>query len=118
MRSYKFNLYLKYLKRTDKKLEENLEIAGGIYNKLFERIKLLQSRLSRNKKGSYNHEKFQKKLAKKYEWLNNQRKKILNKLSKYYVDKYDCMIVENLNIKTSIGKWNTMKHKTTCVSKR
>ena len=73
-----------------------------LYMKTLERIKIEQKRLSRKKKGSKNYEKQRKKLAKKYEKLVNQRDDFLHKLSRFYVDNYDVICVENLNIRNMV----------------
>jgi len=72
------------------------------YEKALKRIKIEQKRLSRKKRGSKNYEKQRKKLAKKYEKLVNQRNDFLHKLSRFYVDTYDVICVENLNIKSMV----------------
>ena len=72
------------------------------YEKALKRIKIEQKRLSRKKRGSKNYEKQRKKLAKKYEKLINQRNDFLHKLSRFYVDTYDVICVENLNIKSMV----------------
>jgi len=69
------------------------------YQKTLERIRVLQHRLSRKKKGSRNYEKQRIKLSKLYERLTNQRADFLHKLSRFYVGNYDVICVEDLNIK-------------------
>ncbi len=76
------------------------------YEKTLERIKIEQKRLSRKKKGSKNWEKQRRKLARKYEKLVNQRDDFLHKLSRFYVDNYDVICVENLNIKNMVRNHN------------
>jgi len=76
------------------------------YEKTLERIKIEQKRLSRKKKGSKNWEKQRRKLVKKYEKLVNQRNDFLHKLSKFYVDNYDVICVENLNIRNMVQNGN------------
>jgi len=68
------------------------------YEKTLERIRILQRNLSRKQKGSKNWEKARIKLAKAYEKLVNQRDDFLHKLSRFYVDNYDLIVVENLLI--------------------
>jgi len=77
-----------------------------LYGKTLERIKIEQRRLSKKKKGSKNYEKQRKKLAKKYEKLVNQRNDFLHKLSRFYVDNYDVICVENLNIRNMLRNRN------------
>ncbi len=62
--------------------------------------------LSRKRKGLKNHEKQRIKLAKAYERLVNQRNNFLHKLSKFYVDNYDVICVEDLNIKGMVRNHN------------
>jgi len=69
------------------------------YGKTLGKIKVEQRRLSRKEKGSKNREKQRVKLAKLYEKLVNQRDDFLHKLSRFYVNDYDFIAVENLNIK-------------------
>jgi len=76
------------------------------YEKILERIKIEQRRLSKKKKGSRNYEKQRKKLAKKYEKLVNQRDDFLHKLSRFYVDNYDVICVEDLNIRNMVQNGN------------
>ena len=76
------------------------------YQKTLERIRVLQHWLSRKKKGSKNREKQRVKLAKLYERLTNQRNDFLHKLSKFYVNSYDVICVENLNIKNMVRNHN------------
>jgi len=70
--------------------------------RMLERIRVLHRNLSRKKKGSRNREKARIKLAKAYEKLvnqRNQRNDFLHKLSTFYVNNYDVICVEDLNIK-------------------
>jgi len=68
------------------------------------RIRIEQRRLSKKKKDSKNYEK--RKLAKKYEKLVSQRDDFLHKLSRFYVDNYDVICVENLNIRNMVQNSN------------
>ena len=72
------------------------------YEKTLSRIKGLHKNLSRKQKDSKNREKARKKLAKAYEKLNNQRRDFLHKLSRYYVNNYDLIKVESLNIRNMV----------------
>jgi len=83
-----------FLTDSDRKQIEN----PRFYEKTLKRIKGLHKNLSRKQKGSKNREKARIKLAKAYEKLNNQRRDFLHKLSRYYVDNYDLIKVEGLNI--------------------
>ncbi|AGK61557.1 transposase, IS605 OrfB family, central region [Archaeoglobus sulfaticallidus PM70-1] len=68
-------------------------------DRTLEKIKKVQKQLSRKQKGSKNREKVRIGLAKLYEKLENQRNDFLHKLSRYYVNNYDIMVVEDLNVK-------------------
>ena len=76
------------------------------YEKTLERIRVAQHWLSRKKKGSKNYEKQRMKLAKLYEKLTSQRDDFLHKLSRFYVDNYDVICVENLNISNMVRNHN------------
>jgi len=67
-------------------------------DKTLEKIRKVQRQLSRKQRGSRNWEKARLRLAKLYEKLNNQRLDFLHKLSRYYVNNYDVICVEDLNI--------------------
>jgi putative transposase len=69
------------------------------YKKTLDRIKIEQRKLSRKKKRSNNWLKELVKLNKLYQRLVNQRDDFLHKLSRFYVDNYDLIAVESLNIK-------------------
>ncbi len=79
-------------------------------DKTIARIRIMQRKLSRKKKGSKNYEKSRKRVAKVYERMNNQRRDFLHKLSRYYADNYDVIYVEDLNIQGLVrkGKANTL----------
>ena len=72
------------------------------YEKTLKRIKIEQRRLSRKQKGSKNWEKQRKRLAKLYERLVNQRDDFLHKLSRFYVNNYDVIVVEDLSIRNMV----------------
>ena len=58
-----------------------------------------QRKLAKKKKGSKNRIKQRLKLARVYEKVVNQRDNFLHQLSRNYVNAYDCICVEDLNIK-------------------
>lgn len=62
------------------------------------RLKLLQRRLSRKKKGSNNRRKARFRLAKLHLKIFNQRQDFLHKLSRNIVKRYSTIKVEKLNI--------------------
>jgi putative transposase len=76
------------------------------YQKTLERIRILHRSHSRKKKGSRNRERARVKFAKAYEKLVNQRDDFLHKLSRFYIDNYDVICVEKLNIKGMVRNHN------------
>jgi putative transposase len=93
------------------------------------RLKREQRRLSRKKKYSKNWMKQCVKLARVHERVHNQRLDFLHKLSHYYVNSYDFIAVEDLNVKDLIemahnGKnsadaaWATFVHMLTYKAER
>ncbi len=66
------------------------------------RLKLLQRRLSRKKKGSKNRGKARFKVAKQHIKVANQRTDFLHKLSRSLAFKYSVIAVEDLNIKSML----------------
>lgn len=92
----------RFLTDTDGRKIEN----PRFYRRTLDRIKSVQKRLSKKKKGSKNYEKWRLKLARLYERLVNQRNDFLHKLSRFYVDNYDVISVENLNISNMVKNHN------------
>ena len=68
------------------------------YEKSLARLRVAHRVLSRKEKGSKNRAKARVRLARIYERLENQRDDFLHKLSRFYVNNYDIIAVENLNI--------------------
>jgi len=68
------------------------------YERTLERMRRRLREFCRRKKGSKNREKARVRLAKAYEKLVNQRNDFLHKLSRFYVENYDLIAVERLNI--------------------
>ncbi|AGK62096.1 transposase, IS605 OrfB family, central region [Archaeoglobus sulfaticallidus PM70-1] len=93
-----------FLADTDGRQVEN----PCFYEKTLKRIKRLQRDLSRKQKGSKNWEKCRIKLAKAYEKLVNQRNDFLHKLSRFYVDNYDVIAVEDLRIQNMVRAGKTL----------
>ena len=83
-----------FLADTDGRQVEN----PRFYEKALERIRVRQRQLSKKQEGSRNREKARVRLARAYEKLANQRNDFLHKLSCFYVNGYDVMAVEDLNI--------------------
>lgn len=80
--------------------------SKGIYTKhpfflkkSLEKLAKEQRKLAKKKKSSKNRRKQRIKVAKVYEKVVNQRDNFLHQLSKKYVENYDCIAVEDLNIK-------------------
>lgn len=67
-----------------------------------ERLKLLQRRLSKKKKGSANRRKARFKLAKQHLKVSNQRIDFLHKQSRTLAKRYSIIAVEELNIKSML----------------
>lgn len=63
-----------------------------------EKIKKYQRELSRKIKYSSNYQKIKQKLAKIHYKVVNQRKDYLHKISRYYINNYDNIYIENLDI--------------------
>jgi len=63
-----------------------------------EELAKFQRKLSRKKKGSKNRIKARFKVARQYEKLVNARDDFLHKLSRYYVNNYDAIGMENMKI--------------------
>jgi putative transposase len=63
------------------------------------KVKSIQRRLSRAENGSNNRQKLKDKLDKVHERVNNQRADFLHKLSRMYVNEYDIICVEDLDVK-------------------
>lgn len=66
--------------------------------KIAERLVHLQRRMSKKKKGSNNRNKARIKLARQYEKLVNIRDDFLHKISRYYVNNYDVIGMEDMTI--------------------
>lgn len=73
------------------------------------KIRKQQKKVSKAVKGSNRGKKKIKLLAKTHEHIANQRKDWLHKLSRKYVDKYDMVAVEKLNIKGMVRNHHLAK---------
>ena len=70
------------------------------YYRLSEKkLKKEQRKLSKMEKGSKNREKQRIRVAKLHEKVANQRKDFLHKLSRQIANVYDCVCIEDLNMK-------------------
>lgn len=63
-----------------------------------QKLKIIQRRYSKKKKGSKNREKIRLKLARLHEKIANQRYDFTHKLSSNIVDNYGFIAIENLNV--------------------
>ncbi|MBL7148109.1 MAG: transposase, partial [Nanoarchaeota archaeon] len=67
-----------------------------------ERLALLQRNMSKKKKNSNNRNKARLKLTRQYEKLTNARDDFLHKLSRYYINNYDAISMEDLQINNMV----------------
>lgn len=77
---------------------ENNKFLGKALNKLA----ILQRQLSRKSKGGSNWNKARIRVAKLQEYIANQRKNYLHKISNELIKKYDIICMENLQVKNMI----------------
>ena len=73
--------------------------------KSLRKLRRLSKNFSRKKTNSKNKEKARIKLAKCYEKISNQRKYFNDCLSRYLVDNYDFIFIEDLNIQSMKKLW-------------
>jgi len=76
------------------------------YERSLEKLQIAHQTLSRKKKGSRNRAKARIKLARAYEKIANQRDDFLHKLSRFYVNNYDIIVVEDLNVPSMVRNRN------------
>ena len=76
------------------------------YRKAEKRLEREQRKLSRMQKGSANRHKQKLKIAKLHERIANQRKDFLHKQSRYISDNYNCVCIEDLDMKTMSQSFN------------
>lgn len=74
-----------------------------------DRLRKLQKDLSRCKNGSKNREKCRIKVARQHEKISNQRKDLLNKLSKRLIDENQIICLEDLSIKGMMSNHHLAK---------
>jgi putative transposase len=75
------------------------------FKKSQKKLAKLQKRHSKKKANSKNREKARLKLAKQYEHITNQRKDFLHKLSTSFVNDYNIICVEDLNLEAMKKLW-------------
>ena len=68
------------------------------YEQDFECLRIEHRKLSRKKKSSKNWLKQLRRLCKVYERIERRRDDFLHKLSRFYIDNYDLIVVEALNV--------------------
>lgn len=66
------------------------------YRKSMERLAASQQRLSRCQKGSHRRRKAARRTARIHEQIANQRKDVLHKISRLYVNQYQTIVIEDL----------------------
>ena len=79
------------------------------YEKNQSRLKLLQQRFARTKKGSNRHEVMRLKVAKQYRKITNSRVDFLHKLTTDLVNRFDTICLENLNVDGMLKNHNLAK---------
>lgn len=79
------------------------------YERSQRRLKLLQQRFARTKKGSNRHEIMRLKVAKQYRKITNSRIDFLHKLSTDVVNRFDTICLENLNVDGMLKNHNLAK---------
>jgi putative transposase len=79
---------------SDGKKFKNQDFFKSVMNEL----RIEQRSLSRKQKGSNHYIKQKLKVALLHEHIRNQRQDYLHKISKYLVDNYDTICMENLNV--------------------
>lgn len=78
---------------------EGLETENPRHMKCgLDKVQKEQRKLARKQKGSGNYEKQRIKVAREHEHIENQRNDFQHKLSRYYVDNYDLIVTEKLDI--------------------
>jgi len=79
--------------------------------KLEGRLRIEHRKLSRKKKGSKNRVKQISRLARVYEKIIDRRQDFLHKLSRYCIENYDLIAVENLSVKEMMESSYNSKNK-------
>ena len=77
----------------------NIPYYPRYYRLAEQRLKCEQQKLSKMQKGSSNRNKQRIKVARAYEKVANQRKDFLHKQSRKLANEYDCICIEDLNMK-------------------
>ncbi|MGD0951090.1 MAG: transposase [Methanotrichaceae archaeon] len=74
-----------------------------------DKLKTTQRKLSRSQKGSNRRKRIRNRLDKIHERINNQRSDFLHKLSRLYVNRYDIICIEDLDVKGLKEKGNSKR---------
>ena len=77
----------------------NLANYPRYYRNSQKRLRILQKKYSRQRKGSKNHEKTRLKIQQLHDHISNQRKDFLHKLSTVITKQYDVVCVEDLDMR-------------------
>ena len=87
------------------------KIANPRYlDKSLKRLAVLQKRLSRKSSGSNNWNKARIAVAKCYEYIANQRKDFLQKLTTKFIRGYDTICIEDLKVSNMIKNHKLARH--------
>jgi putative transposase len=90
---------------------DGLQVENPKYlGKSLKQLKRRQRNLSRTLKGSCNRNKKRILVARKYDAVQNQRNDFLQKLSRYYVNRYDLIAFEDLNIQGMVRNHHLARH--------
>jgi putative transposase len=90
---------------------DGLQVENPKYlNKSLKQLKRRQRNLSRTVKGSCNRNKQRVLVARQHERIENQRNDFLQKLSRHYVNRYDLIAFEDLNIKNMVRNHHLARH--------
>ena len=79
------------------------------FRKMQRRLRIQQRKLKNKTKFSMRWKKQVKQIAKTYEYIKNQRKDFLHKVSRKYTDNNDIVYAENLNIKGMVQNHHLSK---------
>jgi len=114
---YEKETLLKRLRRTKKAIGIDLGLMNFVYDSdnnsidnpkftsvSLNRFQILQQNLSKKKNGSINRKKQRIKVAILHEKICNQRNDFLHKLSRFYINSYNIVAVEALEIRSIIKK--------------
>jgi len=81
-------------------------------DKHLKRMRVLYRKLSRKKKGSKNFEKAKQKIEKLNLKIKNTRLDYLHKISRFYVNNYDLIVIEDFDIQNLLkGKYKNTLHR-------